>query len=307
METELSQMFVLGGRARLQSPRECQDSRGRAALQRRVSGPEKNKGLKPCHTSIRTIRAFSRPGCPPGAAQQLLFASMMIRSMKHSGLIPTAVLILLSSCLGQVRGGTEPTVAVPILKQVLARANVSGSLAYWGRCDFHKPYPDFPALTCTTDSSRPPAKVLQEIFAPDPKMEVTQDPNGVVRMFETDVPTDLLDVTISHVSFALSDQQRDTFGGPNNAMFLVLSAPEVIAYRKEHNIGPLTELRYAPGDSASKQEVTGDLYNVTVKQAFDYILQFYPGFWLYENCQTDDATAGRNVFLGYYRKDIPHN
>ena len=226
--------------------------------------------------------------------------------MKHFRIIPT-FLILLGSCVSQERGGLDPGAAVPLLKQILAKANVSGSLAYWGRCDFHKPYPDFPALSYPSNSSGSPLELLQKAFASDPEMEVTQESNGVVRMFETDVPTDLLDVTISHVSFMLGDQRRDTFGGPNNAMFLVLSAPEVIAYRRAHNIGPLTDLWIRPGDSASKQKVVGDLYNVTVKQAFDYILQFYPGFWIYENCQSDDATAGRNVFLGFFKKDLPHN
>jgi len=216
-------------------------------------------------------------------------------------------LMLLSSCLGQERGGTDPRVALPILKQILAKANVSGSLAYWGRCDFHKPYPDFPALNYPSTTSGSPAEVLRKIFASDPRMEVTQEPNGPIRMFETDVPTDLLDVTISHVSFFLGDQQRDSLGGPDNAMFLVLSAPEVIAYRKAHNIGPLTDLWYRSGGSASKQKVTGDLYNVTVKQTLDYILQFYPGFWIYENCQNDDANAGRSVFLSFFIKDTPHD
>ena len=88
-------------------------------------------------------------------------------------------------------------------------------------------------------------------------------------------------------------------------MYLVLSAPEVIAYRKAHNIGPLTDMWYRSGGSHSKQEVVGDLYNVTVKQALDYILQFYPGFWIYANCQSDDAKAGRNVYFGFFRKVIP--
>ena len=226
--------------------------------------------------------------------------------MKHTRGILT-FLILLSSCVCQERGGLDPGTAVPLLKQILAKANVSGSLAYWGRCDFHKPYPDFPVLTYPSDSSGLPVDVLQKAFASDPKMEVAQEPNGVVRMFETDVPTDLLNITVGHVSFMQGDQQRAALGGPNNAMFVVLSAPEVIAYRKAHNIGPFTDLWSHPGDSASRQQVVGDLYNVTVKQALDYILQFYPGFWIYENCQSDDANTGRSVFLGFFRKDIPHN
>jgi hypothetical protein len=225
--------------------------------------------------------------------------------MKHSRLILTFA-ILLSSCLGQERGGTDPRAAVAILEPILAKANVSGSIAYWGRCNFHKPYPDFPALNYTFYSSSSPVEVLQKLFASDPKMLVTQEPNGVVRMFETDAPTDLLDVTISHVSFVLSDEQRDKFGGPENAMLLVLSAPEVVAYRKAHKIGPFTDLWYRSGGSYSEQKVAGDLHNVTVKEAFDYILRFYPGFWVYENCLSDDVTSGRNVFFGFYREDPPH-
>jgi hypothetical protein len=214
-------------------------------------------------------------------------------------------LSLLSSCLGQERGGTDPNVAWPILNQIMVKTNTSGSLAYWGRCDFHKPLPDYPALSYPSAFSGSPVEVWQKAFASDPKMEVTQESDGLIRMFETDVPTDLLDVRISHVSFVLDDQWRDKFGGPDNAMDLVLSAPEVIAYRKAHNIGPLTEGWIRSGGSLSKQEVVGDLYNVTVKQALDYILEFYPGFWIYENCQSDDAKAGRNVYFGFFRKVIP--
>jgi hypothetical protein len=206
------------------------------------------------------------------------------------------LLILLSPCLGQERGGTDPRAALPILTQILIKANVSGSLEYWGRCDLPMPSPAFPVLSYPSDDSGSASEVLRKLFSKDPWMQVTQEPNGLIRMVETDVPTDLLDVTISHVSF----KETENLGGPNNALLLVLSAPEVKAYRKEHNIGPFSDLWIGPGDSSSKQRVSGDLYNVTVRQALDYILQFYPGFWIYENCQGDDAKAGRSVDLHFF-------
>jgi len=215
------------------------------------------------------------------------------------------LLILVSSCLGQERGGTDPSTALPILKQILGKADVSGSLAYWGRCDFHKPYPDFPALAHSSNDSGSPAEVLQKVFGTDPKMQVTQEPNGLVRMSETDVPTDLLDFTIGHVSFGPLEQQPDRFGGPNSAMILILSNPEVMAYRKAHSIGPYANRWTGPGNSSSKQKVSGDLYNVTMRQALDYILQFYPGFWIYENCQSDDYKPGRYVFFTFFQTE-PH-
>lgn len=72
------------------------------------------------------------------------------------------------------------------------------------------------------------------------------------------------------------------------------------AYRTEHNIGPFYDLRVAPGDSATKQRVSGDLYNVTVREGLDYVLQFYPGFWIYENCVHSVTKSGCNVELNFY-------
>jgi hypothetical protein len=34
----------------------------------------------------------------------------------------------------------------------------------------------------------------------------------------------------------------------------------------------------------SKPSVSGELNDVTVAQALDYIEQTFPGFWMYENC-----------------------
>jgi hypothetical protein len=158
------------------------------------------------------------------------------------------------------------------------------------------PSPAFPVLSYPSNDSGSAAEVLRKLFSKDPWMRVTQEPNGLIRMVETDVPTDLLDVTISHLSF----KPAAMGGGPNNALYLVLSAPEVKAYRKEHNIGPFSDSWIAPGDSSSSQRVSGDLYNVTVRKALDYILQFYPGFWIYENCLDSVTKSGRDVDLGLY-------
>src|ERR1700691_2534155 len=161
--------------------------------------------------------------------------------MSSYALTVASVLILLTSCLGQDRGGVDPKVALPLIKNVLHAANVSGSLAYWGRCEPHKPYPDFPKLRVLPNYSGSADEVLQEIFADDPKMHVAREPDGMIRMVETDVPADLLEVRIRHVSFGSPEPSPDMFNGPNNAMLLVLSAPEVKMFRRAHNIGPFSE------------------------------------------------------------------
>ena len=223
----------------------------------------------------------------------------MSRAMAHSRLILASVMILLSSSLGQERGGTDRTFAVPLLQRILYTAHASGSLAYWGRCELGQPYPDFPALSSPSDDSRPPLEVLREVFAKDQQMEVTQDSNGLIRMFESDVPMDLLEVKITHLSFGPPDEDRGIFNGPNDTLQTILSSPEVKTYVATHKIGPFPD-GWSGSQGPHRHQVSGDLYNVTVKQALDYILQTFPGFWIYQNCKTPGEGSERYVHFGFY-------
>lgn len=208
-----------------------------------------------------------------------------------------SVLILLTACLSQTRGGEEPAAALTTIGNVLSKGHVSGSLAYWGQCDVHKPYPDFPKLRALSDYSGSPGKVLQRMFADDRHMRVKQEGNGMVRMIEDDVPTDLLNVKIRHISFASGDMSH----GANMALIQILMLPEVEAFKKAHNIGPPEENAFIfPGNAGDPgtPTVSGDLENVTVSQALDYVLKTFPGFWLYENCRSEGG--GRTVFFNFF-------
>jgi hypothetical protein len=44
--------------------------------------------------------------------------------------------------------------------------------------------------------------------------------------------------------------------------------------------------------------VHGELNDVTVSQALDYVLQTFPGYWIYENCATKER--GRSVYLNFH-------
>lgn len=183
------------------------------------------------------------------------------------------------------------------IRNVLSKGHVSGSLAYWGQCGVHKPYPDFPKLRAQSDYSGSPSEVLQRMFADDKHMSVTQEGDGTVRMIEDDVPTDLLNVKIRHISFASGDMSH----GANMALIQILMLPEVEAFKKAHNIGPSEENAFIfPGDAGDPgtPTVSGDLENVTVSQTLDYVLKTFPGFWLYENCRTEGG--GRTVFFNFF-------
>ena len=209
--------------------------------------------------------------------------------------------LLLASCLGQVYGEAM------VVSQALSEAHVNGSLSYWGRksCSFspRERYPVLPAIR-GGNTSGPIAEILQQMFANDSKMQVAQEPNGIVRMFETDVPRDLLEIKIHHISFDVPD-----FNGPNMAIRLILSAPEVKKFRKAHKIGSFSDsdLYIGSSDSGpSYPRVSGRLDNVTVSQALDHIFQTYSGFWMYGNCPNGGKSHERTVYFFFY-KTFPNN
>src|SRR5205823_7167951 len=144
--------------------------------------------------------------------------------MSFCSLVMTSLLFLVGSCLSQDKRGVDQTVALREVGKILSSAKVSGSLEYWGLCDVSKPRPEFPTLRSVSDHEGSARDVLQEMFANDTKMRVTQESDGKIRMVETDVPTDLLNVKIHHLSFAAD------YHGPSMAMVAILHTPEVIDF-----------------------------------------------------------------------------
>jgi hypothetical protein len=224
----------------------------------------------------------------------------MIGATASKALRMMPLLFLLASCVGQDRGGASPIAGSALVGRVLSKAHASGSLEYWGVCNFKEVYPDFPKFRAMPDRVGSPDELLREIFSADPEMRVTQDADGKIRMIEGDVPTDVLDIKIHHFRFT------GEYHGPNAAVVTILNAPELIAFRREHKIGP--EADRGPGFGLSseafgskKPKLSGDLHDVTVRQALDYILETFQGFWLYEYCK--DPEGGRMMYLGFFENE----
>jgi hypothetical protein len=113
----------------------------------------------------------------------------------------TCTFTLAACLLGQDRGGTPPGEGRMQIGDVFSSADASGSLEYWGVCNFKEFYPDFPKLQALPNHEGPAVELLRQIFSVNPKMRVNQDSEGRIRMVEEDVPTDLLDVKINHLRF----------------------------------------------------------------------------------------------------------
>jgi hypothetical protein len=206
------------------------------------------------------------------------------------------LLVLLPSCVAQEARTISPSLTGTIVGAVLTRAHASGSLVYSGRCENNGGTYDLPILRLPADRNTPPVQLLQQMFADEPKMHVTQDANGNIRMVETDVPRDLLDLRIVQVPFS----SERGIHAPSWAISQIMVTPDVKNYMTVNNIGPVVpDFRLFIGPlSPNAPKIPSDLYYVTVSEALDYLLKTYPGFWAYESCE--NGGKGRTVHLDFF-------
>jgi len=209
----------------------------------------------------------------------------------------TLLLVLLPSCVAQEGRTISSSWTGKIIGAILDRAHVSGSLVYSGRCENNGGTFDLPSLRLPSDRKTPPLQMLREMFADDPKMHVTQDANGNVRMVETDVPHDLLDLRVVQVSFSSGSS---ILNNGDEALLQIMATPDVKNYMTVNHIGPvIPDFRLFIGPlSPGAPKISGDLYYVTVSEALDYVLKTYPGFWAYESCENGDKS--RTVHLNFF-------
>jgi len=186
---------------------------------------------------------------------------------------------------------------------VLRSGHFSGSLEYRGSCYGENDYVTrtFPITTTPTGHSAPPLQILQEMFAKDEGMQVTQEPDGTVRMVEKAVPQDLLNVKIEHLSF--DDERRKKDGwlfsfSPPAVLTFIIGAPEVKAFMKDQGIG--WEPRWVNEPTTPEPHVSGELNNVTLSQALDYMAKTFRGLWVYKECPGNKENK-RIVDLYFYR------
>jgi hypothetical protein len=192
-----------------------------------------------------------------------------------------------------------------VMLHVLEKVHVSGSLEYWGPCEAHRQLPEFPKVeTLPENWEGPPLQAFRKMFAGNPKMQVTQEPDGTIRMVENDVPRDLLDVKITHISFDHVHNANDANNAYDaaSAQGVILGTPEVQSFMKANDIG------WPPSDNMllaavvvptpNMPHISGDLDNVTLSQALDYVLKTFPGFWVYENCPSQ--TRKREVVFEFF-------
>jgi hypothetical protein len=212
-----------------------------------------------------------------------------------------AALLLITPCIGQDTAKVNPEWTAAIIDKVLAKAHASGSLVYRGQCQDRGGTWDLPSAIRPKHAGVTAVQMLREMFADDSHMQVTQDANGNIRMVETEVPRDLLDLRILQVSFSSGSY---VFNNGNEALLRIMDAPDMRNYMIGEHIGPVMSSRYQlfiGPSSPNAPKISGDLYEVTVAEALDYILKTYPGFWAYEECKGENGS--RKVFFQFFPAD----
>lgn len=179
--------------------------------------------------------------------------------------------------------------AAQSILDVLAAARVAASLTYTGKCGPHVLVPDLPSVR---EPEKPyaqnPADTFRSMFSVDGRTVVSQENNGIIRVIETGVQTDILHVRIAHLSFkGISD--------PDEALHVVLSAAEVQSFMQANGIRQpfysySVPFYLLPGPNKTpmpgSRSISGELDEVTLADALDYIVKAFAGFWLYQNCQS---------------------
>lgn len=187
--------------------------------------------------------------------------------MARTKVVFFSLLFLCGLCLAQERGGVDPRIAAPIVGRALSLDGLNGSLEYWGRCNYS---PDFPTVHAPKKALGPALRSLRAVFADDPQMQITKDESGIVRMVESDVPHDILNVEIKHISFVLE------LGSPERDIQAILSAEEVRGFMKANALSPILEQIPPPiGLMALGPPRLGELNNITVSKALDEVARAF--------------------------------
>jgi hypothetical protein len=209
----------------------------------------------------------------------------MIRQLAISGFLVLPVFSALQVGLAQefrpLSKGT-PTSVENFVQEMFFITKSSGSLTLSGTCKAtnvdkdvvgdalpHPPQGPFQNLSDAMTA-------LSQI---DPHLSWIRDAGGLLRVSDDRVSDDVLRIRLQRVHF------RGAVDA-NEAIREVLSAPEVRSYFKENHIEDGTVFNsLMPMSTKGLPRLSGDLQNVTVAEALDRVIRFFPGLWIYSECR----------------------
>lgn len=200
-------------------------------------------------------------------------------------LIVSGFLVLLVSSAVQAQGFRPVskgwTTVENFVQEMFFLTHSSGSVTLSGTCEVTQQG----SIVVSDPLSNPPqgpfqnlGEAMTAVSQLDPHLSWTRDKEGLMRVNDNRVTGSVLKIHLKRVHF-------NRAADPNEAIRIVLSAPEVREYLKQNHIEQGTVF-VMPMNSKDVPKLSGDLRNVTVEQALDRIVKFFPGLWIYSECRS---------------------
>lgn len=200
-------------------------------------------------------------------------------------LIVSGFLVLLVSSAVRAQGfrpvSKGRTTVENFVQEMFFLTHSSGSLTLRGTCEVTQQG----SIVVSDPLSNPPqgpfrnlGEAMTAISQLDPHLSRTRDKEGLMRVNDNRVTGSVLKIHLKRVHF-------NRAADPNEAIRIVLSTPEVREYLKKNHIEQGTVF-IMPMNSKDVPKLSGDLRNVTVEQALDRIVKFFPGLWIYSECRS---------------------
>jgi len=183
------------------------------------------------------------------------------------------------------------------LSSALQRLDCQAVIEYSGRC--FKPSVIIASsiqLVASASDDRDPSIALQHLLSRDRRFTNVAKEDGVFIIAQTRIPQFLLKVRIREI--ALTEQQRYE---PSDAMRAVLSAPEVQAYMKAHNISVANDWGgFVAGPGSGRPHLDPKMEGVTVMDAIKTILKTFPAYThlaVYRECSS--SGGGKMISIDF--------
>lgn len=180
----------------------------------------------------------------------------------------------------------SPTTVENFLQEMFFLTGTSGSVILSGACKDGAANVDKAVVSDAL--SRPPegpfqnlSEAITAVSQLAPHISWTLDKGGLMRVSDNRVTDDVLRIALRRVHFTKA-------ADPNEAIRTLLSASEVQEYFKQNHIEQGT-VSMMPMNSKGTPKLSGELHNVTVEEALDSIMKFFPGLWIYSECTSGPA------------------
>lgn len=188
-------------------------------------------------------------------------------------------------CLSQsIRGPSEGV--ENFVRKSFFLTNSSGSLLLSGKCTDNGEV-SAPLLKPPEGRFHTIEDALAALSKSDPEFTWARDPAGMIRIRDQRTHDDVLHIRLKQLHF-----KGVTSSG--EAVHDILSQPEVREYFKRNRIENGLVFNHLGASTSRMRILSGDLKDITVAEALDLVVRFFPGLWTYSECETP---GGRRVVI----------